>query len=136
MFHQYFFIHLKKNLDNLMNKKKKEIMSNKLTFNDYQENSSKTAVYPKDSALAYLSLGFINEAGEVAGKIKKFYRGDYELTEEKKNEILKEVGDSLWYMSELVTHLGGKLGDVAQQNIDKLKSRAERGVIKGDGDNR
>jgi len=79
----------------------------------------------------------VDEAGEVAGKIKKLYR-DYDgvLTEEYKKEISKELGDVIWYLSQLCTKLGLSMEDVAQMNIDKLRSRLERNKITGDGDNR
>lgn len=42
----------------------------------------------------------------------------------------------IWDWVDLVLALGLNPSEVARANIDKLKSRAERGVIKGDGDNR
>ena len=71
------------------------------------------------------------------GKIKKLYR-DYDgvLTEEYKKEIAKEIGDVMWYMSQLCTKLGLSYEEVAQMNLDKLMSRMDRGKITGSGDNR
>jgi len=59
-----------------------------------------------------------------------------EILDEKKTEIGKELGDVLWYISQLATELGVDLDDVAQGNIDKLYSRMDRGVLQGSGDNR
>jgi NTP pyrophosphatase (non-canonical NTP hydrolase) len=51
-------------------------------------------------------------------------------------EIAKEIGDVMWYMSQLCTKLGLSYEEVAQMNLDKLMSRLERGRITGSGDNR
>ena len=107
------------------------------TFFEYQEASSATAIYPKEKALEYLTLGLCSEAGEIAGKVKKVIRDDNSiLTAEKKIALAKEAGDVLWYLSQLVSELGGSLHDVAQGNINKLYSRQERGELKGSGDDR
>jgi NTP pyrophosphatase (non-canonical NTP hydrolase) len=42
----------------------------------------------------------------------------------------------LWYISALADDLGVTLEEVAQANVDKLRSRMERNKIKGSGDNR
>lgn len=42
------------------------------TFNTYQRESRKTwNVIPTDHPIVYPTLGLVNEAGEVAGKIKR-----------------------------------------------------------------
>jgi NTP pyrophosphatase (non-canonical NTP hydrolase) len=108
-----------------------------MNFNEYQIEASKSAKYPSAMSYTYLALGLTNEAGEVAGKIKKMYRDNLGLlNEETRTAILEECGDVLWYLSELVRSLDAKLEDVAQTNIDKLKSRVKRGVISGNGDSR
>lgn len=108
-------------------------------FEEYQRESIKTDlnVVVKESNLAYYALGLCDEAGEVAGKVKKLYR-DYDgvLTEEYKKEIAKELGDVVWYLSQMCTKLGLSLEEVAQMNLDKLKSRLDRGKLTGSGDNR
>ncbi|MFA5125875.1 MAG: nucleoside triphosphate pyrophosphohydrolase family protein [archaeon] len=110
-----------------------------MDFKDYQEKSKKTdlRVVINDSKLAYYALGLADESGEVAGKIKKLYR-DYngELTEEYKKEIAKEIGDVMWYMSQLCSNLGLTLEEVAEMNIEKLYNRMEREKLKGNGDKR
>ena len=110
-----------------------------MDFKEYQEKSKITdkGTVIKDSNLAYYALGLCDESGEVAGKIKKLYR-DYDvvLTEEYKKEIAKEIGDVMWYMSQLCTKLGLSYEEVAQMNLDKLMSRMDRGKITGSGDNR
>ena len=58
------------------------------------------------------------------------------MSEETKKEITKELGDVLWYLSQIATELDVSLEDVAGENLKKLFSRMERGLISGDGDNR
>jgi len=50
--------------------------------------------------------------------------------------VLDELGDILWFVSELARVLDTDLSAVADLNRKKLASRMERGVIKGSGDNR
>ena len=109
-----------------------------MKFSEYQEKSRVTALYPdKDNNFIYPTLGLVGESGEIVEKIKKVIRDDDgKMTDEKKTEIGKELGDVLWYISQLATELGMDLDDIAQSNIDKLYSRMDRGVIQGSGDNR
>src|SRR3989338_1868971 len=109
-----------------------------MTFEEYQKLSREVAEYPdKDNNYIYPVLGLTGEAGEVAEKVKKVLRNDKGvMSEEKKTEIGKELGDVLWYMAQLATELGLKLEDIARMNMEKLKSRRERGVIASEGDNR
>jgi len=106
-----------------------------MNFNDYQHRTSSTAIYPEEKALEYLALGLCSEAGEVAGKLKKIIR-DYgsNLTEEKRFELASELGDVLWYVSQLALELNVTLDVIAHENIAKLADRKERGAIGGSGD--
>ncbi len=109
-----------------------------MKFSEYQKKSRVTAIYPnKDDNFIYPTLGLVGESGEIAEKIKKVLRDDEgKISDEKKTEIGKELGDVLWYISQLATELSVDLDEVAQGNIDKLYSRMDRGVIQGSGDNR
>jgi NTP pyrophosphatase (non-canonical NTP hydrolase) len=109
-----------------------------MDFNKYQKLARKTAVYPKiGKGFVYPTLGLANEAGEFAGKIKKIFRDDKgKITKEKKEDILHELGDVLWYLAQIATEFEVKLSDVAEENIKKLSSRKARGKIHGSGDNR
>ncbi len=109
-----------------------------MDFKEYQKLSRKTAIYPnKDNDFIYVTLGLAGESGEVVEKIKHVLRDDKgKMTEETKKEIAKELGDTLWYISQLATELGLDLEDIASSNIDKLFSRKERGTLPGRGDNR
>ena len=107
-------------------------------FDSYQKACRKTAVYPKiGKNFVYPVFGLVGETGEVAEKIKKIFRDDKgRLTEGKRQEIAKELGDVMWYMAQLSTELGLKLSDVVKANLEKLSSRKLRGKLHGSGDNR
>ncbi len=109
-----------------------------MTFEEYQKLSRETAEYPdKDKNYIYPTLGLAGEAGEVAEKVKKLIRNDNGiLTEEKRVEIAKELGDVLWYVAQVATEFGLQLEQIAEGNLEKLRSRKARGVIASDGDNR
>jgi NTP pyrophosphatase (non-canonical NTP hydrolase) len=109
-----------------------------MDFTDYQTKSRKTAKYPAiGHPVIYPTLGLTNEAGEVAGKIKKIFRDKEGVIGAAEREALKgELGDVLWYLAQVCTELDLTLDEVAEHNIEKLYSRLERGKIGGDGDNR
>ena len=109
-----------------------------MNFNDYQTRSRKTAGYPPiGHPVIYPTLGLVNEAGEVAGKIKRIHRDDNDvLTEDRRRQILIECGDVYWYLNRLVAKLDSTMYVVRGMNIDKLRDRAARNVLKGEGDNR
>ena len=109
-----------------------------MELNHYQRESRKTALYPDVGSNAiYPTLGLVGEAGEVADKVKKILRDKKGLFDEKsKDEIKLELGDVLWYISQLASELGYELDDVANSNLKKLKSRKLRGKIQGSGDDR
>lgn len=108
-----------------------------MTLNEYQFKALETATYPREHHIIYPTLGLTGEAGEVADKVKKVIRDNNEVfTEEKKLEIIKELGDVLWYIATLSYELGYTLEQVGEINNNKLESRKERGMISGNGDNR
>ena len=109
-----------------------------MNFTDYQTKSRRTAKYPAiGHSVIYPTLGLTNEAGEVAGKLKKVFRDKLGVIGEAEREALKsELGDVLWYLAQVCTELELSLDEVAEANIAKLFDRLKRGVIKGDGDNR
>ena len=109
-----------------------------MNFNDYQTQSRKTAKYPAiGHPVIYPTLGLTNEAGEVAGKIKKIFRDKGGVISEADRTALKgELGDVMWYLTQVCTELDLSLDDVDGYNLEKLFSRLERGKLGGDGDNR
>lgn len=130
-----------------------------LTFDEYQKSVIVTKVYddninkfieslniPEEEnrlrlkkflCYIYATLGLVGEAGEVAEKLKKILRdGNFEIGEVEKQDLLRELGDVQWYVVDSADELGSSGEEVARMNIDKLKSRRERGVLQGSGDNR
>ncbi len=109
-----------------------------MTLNDYQNAAKTTAVYTSaEQRLVCTVLGLNGEAGEVAEKIKKVIRDKNSVVgDEDRREIQKELGDVLWYLAVLADTLGIELESVAALNLQKLRSRFERGTIHGQGDNR
>ncbi len=115
-----------------------------MQFSDYSQQALSTDLFdqtkPKDpGSHAFLSkiLGLTGEAGEVAEKMKKILRDkDGIMSEQDKKELIKELGDVLWYINSTAVYLGYSLDDVAQANLDKVLSRKARGVSHGSGDNR
>lgn len=109
-----------------------------MTFREYQLKAKETAAYPeKGNNFVYAALGLAGETGEVVDKIKKIWRDkNKEVNAEDRTEIAKEIGDVLWYLSQLAEELGIDFDEAAQMNIDKIHSRLKRGVLHGSGDNR
>ena len=109
-----------------------------MELNDYQRESRKTALYPEVGRNPiYPTLGLVGEAGEVADKVKKILRDKKGVFDkDSKDQIKFELGDVLWYISQLSSELGYELEEVANANLLKLKSRKSRGKIQGSGDNR
>ncbi len=112
-----------------------------LSFNEYQEQAlltddsrDKGTVSAQFFAVA---LGLMSEAGEFGEKLKKIYwHKEGAWDEEDKKLLAKELGDCLWYIASLSNHLGIPMEEIAKGNIEKLKSRVERGVHRGFGDER
>ena len=111
-----------------------------MDFDEYEALARRTALLNEESRelqLYDLGLGVAGETGELAEKLKKMIRDDGgKLTDERKEMMKKEIGDVLWYLSQLSRVLGFKFSEAAEANINKLESRLARGVLKGSGDNR
>lgn len=119
-----------------------------MKVNDYQEKAMKTCL-PESKNPVYMLFGLSEEVGELHGKISKavrkgnitidrngfFWTADFSY-EEFSDLVKKELGDVLWMCAGFAHIMGWSLEEVAQLNLDKLASRAERNVIDGNGDNR
>jgi len=106
-----------------------------LDFDDYQLNAKTTAIYPKqlNGGIYYAAIGLAGEVGELLNKIKKIARDNAPVDTE---ALKEEMGDALWYLSQIATELGISMSDVAESNLNKLKDRKQRGVLSGSGDKR
>ena len=79
------------------------------------------------------TLGLVGEAGEVAEKVKKMIRDGTKVVP---MDIIKEIGDVVFYCTALANHVGYGLDTVIDINVVKLNGRSQRGTIRGSGDNR
>lgn len=121
-----------------------------MNFTEYQTKARTTALYPKIMRelfpakddirveLLYSVTGLCDEAGEVAGKMKKWLRGDLggRKPHPDVDDLRKELGDVLWYVAAIASDLDISLESVAKENLKKLSGRKKRGKIRGDGDHR
>lgn len=107
-------------------------------YKDYQKQSRKTWGYVKtEHPLTYPTLGLLNESGEFAGKVKKIFRDKKgKISKEDRLALRDELGDILWYFTQICTELNLTLEEVAEANLNKLFSRLKRNKIHGEGDNR
>lgn len=131
-----------------------------MNFDEYQKRAHDTAMYPFNIRIhsslhipeseepltkeeienigiqipfVYPLIGLSGEVGELQNKLKKVLRDNKPLA---RDEINLELGDILWYVSELASIFSMSLWSIAENNINKLESRKERNVIKGSGDDR
>ena len=79
------------------------------------------------------TLCLVGEAGEVSEKVKKLFRDKNSFSDE---DVLKELGDVLFYATALANIFGGNLKTIMEMNMKKLDDREQRGVLGGSGDNR
>lgn len=110
-----------------------------MTLDEYQKAALVTALWSGDNLkdLSHWVLGISGESGEIAEKVKKIIRDfDGEVSEDTKKELIKEMGDVMWYLAVLSEHLGYKFDEVGKVNIAKLRDRQTRNKIQGSGDNR
>lgn len=109
-----------------------------MTLDEYQTQAATTSLMQdNDKLFVYTALGMNGEAGEIAEKVKKILRDkDGDRTQIDRADIIKELGDVLWYVAMFAKSLDVSLDEVATANVEKLASRKDRGVIHGSGDNR
>ena len=100
------------------------------TYSDWVETKILTS---SDERLVENTLGLVGEAGEVAEKVKKLIRDKSRFT---KDDIIKELGDVIFYVTALANYYGSDLQEVIEKNVVKLDGREARGTLKGNGDNR
>ena len=121
-----------------------------MTLNNYHEKAMATCL-PSCNNDVYALNGMQAEVGEIADKVAKWVRkgicriesnhlvfntSDENVVAGFRKELAKELGDVLWFIALMSKTLGYELEEVAQMNIEKLRDRAQRGVIIGEGDNR
>lgn len=111
-------------------------------LDDYQEKIIKTDTFKETSNVLHPGMlekimGLTGEAGEVSDKFKKIIRDkNGVISDEDREALVKELGDTLWYIASISRYLGVPLSEVAEKNVEKLYGRLKRGTLAGDGDNR
>ena len=78
-------------------------------------------------------LGLVGEAGEVAEKVKKMVRDNKSINQK---DIVKEIGDVLFYTTAIAHSFYSALQSVMQTTMATLHARPFRGVLHGSGANR
>lgn len=71
-------------------------------------------------SLTNYSMGLAGETGEVLEHLKKGLFHGHDINTE---EMEKELGDVLWYLTALATELNLSLEDIAERNVRKLQAR-------------
>ncbi|EDO0433950.1 nucleotide pyrophosphohydrolase [Listeria monocytogenes] len=107
-----------------------------MTLREYQIRSMRTNTNRElgdVGCLLNFALGTTGEAGEVADLVKKYVFHEHELDT---HELILELGDVMWYVSQLALTLGVSLDEVAERNINKIESRYPDGFNKTDSINR
>lgn len=104
-----------------------------MSFDEYQEEARKTAIYPETHKITYPLLGLVGEVGEFANKYKKVIRDGADFNFD---DMVSELGDILWYLANVAYDARISLDFIATENLLKLSDRANRGVIGGSGDTR
>ena len=112
-----------------------------MELDEYQKKAAKYDLFEKAkiNEVGFLEkvLGLVGEAGETADKVKKILRDkDGVISEEDRDLVVKELGDTLWYIAAISRYLGVDLSEVASGNIEKLESRYQRNKLHGEGDKR
>ena len=92
------------------------------SFENYSQFQKSTQT--KEFDIKYMALGLGGEVGELLNEIKKMKPDDNNiLTKDRKQKIILEIGDILWYLQGLSSQLNITLDSALQTNIDKLSKR-------------
>ena len=102
-----------------------------MKLNEYQKLAAKSML-PQCRNINYLGLGLAGETGELCDKLKRIIRGDGKIDD----DLLDEIGDCLWYLSQLSLLLRVDFETIAKRNIAKLDARMAQNTIAGKGDKR
>ena len=88
------------------------------------ENFQKKTELNKNFNLQYMSIGLGGEVGEVLNEIKKIERDDNGIiTNSRREKILLEMGDVLWYLQGLASRLNSNIENILKLNIEKINNK-------------
>lgn len=90
-----------------------------MELNEYQQKANKTLA-ENEHVLTNLSLGLASETGEVVDLVKKYTFQGQDLD---KDQLGHEVGDVLWYLSQIAQWANIDFDDVAKKNLAELAKR-------------
>ena len=87
--------------------------------------------------ILYSSSGGVPElVGEEAGLGIHVEENWHQTKVPSKSDIIKELGDCLFYVTAIANYLGSNLQEVANINLNKLHDRQKRNKLQGSGDDR
>ena len=100
-----------------------------MVFREYQDAAGRTSAASDDFQTDTLvtALGLCGEAGEVAEMIKKHMGHGKRLDV---SALADELGDVLWYLTDVASRYGLDLGQIAARNVSKLRDRYPLGFTK------
>jgi len=90
----------------------------------YQKEALKTDKKPAAGGIDLIVplLGLAGETGELLSEYKKYLR-DGDSHKLFKERIQEELGDILWYLTNVASKFGISLDDIARSNIIKCRNR-------------
>lgn len=94
-----------------------------MEFNEYQEKANRT-LYGDEQVLTNCALGLAGEAGQLIYLIKDYTFKGKKLDKEK---MIHEMGDVLWYLSQIAQWADIPFDEVAKNNIETLNKRYPHG---------
>lgn len=97
-----------------------------MEFNEYQ-NAAKRTLYGNEQVLTNCALGLAGESGQVVDLIKNYTFRGKELD---RDQLVHEMGDVLWYLSQIAEWADIPFDEVADKNIKELNSRYPQGFRK------
>ena len=96
-----------------------------MNFDDYQLAAYRTAPpgAPAQVELLHAQTGMTTELGEFASEVKRMAFYEKPIDDRMLGHIREELGDILWYLALAATATGTSLGEIAEDNIAKLRKR-------------
>lgn len=97
-----------------------------MDFKEYQIKASETDQKPETDKLTNFLipfLGLVGEMGSAISEFKKRIRDGSAYQQKFKPQLEEELGDLLWYLSNIATKMNLDLEEVAQKNLEKTRNR-------------
>lgn len=112
-----------------------------MEFDEYQKSAARSDTFELcglgEVGFIEKVMGLAGEAGEVVDKFKKILRDkNGEISSEDRENVIKELGDVMWYIASIARYMEIPMSEIAHKNIEKLEGRLQRGTVHGEGDER